>query len=134
MKTFIFIICLVLMFSVFELPKYAPQQIVKIGSCKISYINDDGPFVPTLIMYPTSDSEEWKQHEELTDGKGNVLLPFGGFLIESGNKKILMDLGFGPEKLDFPGFGLVSGGSLLKNLESAGAKPEDITDVFFTHL
>lgn len=45
-----------------------------------------------------------------------------------------MDLGFGPEKIDFPGFGLVSGGSLLKNLESAGAKPEDITDVFFTHL
>ena len=44
-----------------------------------------------------------------------------------------MDLGFGPEKIDFPGFGL-SGGSLLKNLESAGAKPEDITDVFFTHL
>ena len=67
------------MFSIFELPKYAPQQIVKIGSCKVSYINDDGPFVPTLIMYPTSDSESWKQHEELTDGKGNLLLPFGGF-------------------------------------------------------
>ena len=45
-----------------------------------------------------------------------------------------MDLGFGPEKLNFPGYEDVSGGSLLKNLEIAGVKPEDITDVFYTHL
>ena len=49
-------------------------------------------------MFPTSDSEGWKQFENIADEKGNLLASFGGFLIESGNKKILMDLGLGVKK------------------------------------
>ena len=45
-----------------------------------------------------------------------------------------MDLGLGVEKVKFPGFELVSGTNYLKSLEKAGLKPEDITDVFNTHL
>lgn len=115
-------------------PHKAPQQTFKIGSIKVTYINDDGSFIPTKIMYPSSDSEGWKQFDDLTDDKGNLFIPFGGFLIESGDKKILMDLGLGPEEVEFIGFGLVNGNSYLENLEKAGLKPEDITDVFYTHL
>ena len=115
-------------------PELPPQQIVKLGKSKVTYINDDGGYIPISSMYPKSDSEGWKQFEELTDEKGNVLASFGGFLIESGDKKILMDLGLGVTKVRFPGFGFVSGTKYLENLEKAGLKPEDITDVFYTHL
>jgi len=63
-----------------------------------------------------------------------MLVTFGGFLIESGNKKVLMDLGLGKEKVNFPGFGMVSGKGYLQSLKNVGINPEDITDVFYTHL
>ena len=63
-----------------------------------------------------------------------MLVTFGGFLIESGDKKVLMDLGLGTEKVNFPGFGMVSGKGYLDSLNNIGIKPEDITDVFYTHL
>ena len=134
MKPIIFLICFAMMITTSYHPHKAPQQQVKIGACKVTYINDDGSYIPTKIMYPTSETDGWKQFDELTDEKGNLYIPFGGFLIESGEKKVLMDLGLGTEKVDFPGFGLVSGSSYLKSLEKAGLKPEDITDVFYTHL
>ena len=134
MKFLIILFYFTTIFGLLHHPELAPQQIVKLGKIKVTYINDDGSYIPTSIMYPTSDSEGWKQFEELTDEKGNLFIPFGGFLIESGNKKILMDLGLGVEKVKFPGFGLVSGTNYLKSLEKAGLKPEDITDVFYTHL
>ncbi len=45
-----------------------------------------------------------------------------------------MDLGTGEKALEYPVFGRVPGGALLKSLSVAGAKPEDITDVFLTHM
>ena len=134
MKSLVFIICFVIMFATNYHPHKAQQQTIRVGSCKVTYINDDGSFIPTKIMYPSSEDDEWKQFDELTDEKGNLYVPFGGFLIESGNKKILMDLGLGTEQVEFPGFGIVTGSSYLKSLEKAGLKPEDITDVFYTHL
>lgn len=134
MINLIFIFCFIFILSSNYHPHLPPQQTFKIGSIKVTYINDDSSYIPTKIMYPTSNSDDWKQFDELTDEKGNLFVPFGGFLIESGNKKVLMDLGLGIEKVEFPGFGLVSGTSYLKSLEKAGIKPEDITDVFYTHL
>jgi hypothetical protein len=83
-------------------------------------------------MYPKAKPEDWKQFEnlEITDEKGNLFIPFGGFLIESGNKKILMDLGLGTETVTFPGFGAVNAHTYLKNLEKTGIKSEEITDFF----
>ena len=115
-------------------PHIAPQQVIKYPSIKVTYVIDDYSYIPTNIMYPSSKSESWKQFEELTDDKGNMLVTFGGFLIESGDKKVLMDLGLGTEKVNFPGFGMVSGKGYLDSLNNIGIKPEDITDVFYTHL
>ena len=117
-------------------PHSAPQKTIKIGPTKITYINDEGKYIKTTDMYPKAKPEDWKQFEnlEITDEKGNLFIPFGGFLIESGNKKILMDLGLGTETVTFPGFGAVNTHTYLKNLEKTGIKPEEITDVFYTHL
>ena len=101
----------------------APQQTIKYPSIKVTYIIDDYSYIPTNIMYPLSKSESWKQFDELTDDKGNMLVTFGGFLIESGNKKVLMDLGLGTEKVNFPGFGMVSGKGYLQSLKKCRNKP-----------
>ena len=79
-------------------PHIAPQQVIKYPSIKVTYVIDDYSYIPTNIMYPSSKSESWKQFEELTDDKGNMLVTFGGFLIESRDKKVLMDLGLGLKK------------------------------------
>ena len=115
-------------------PHIALQQTIKYPSIKVTYVIDDYSYIPTNIMYPSSKPESWKQFDELTDNQGNMLVTFGGFLIESGNKKVLMDLGLGTEKVNFPGFGMVSGKGYLDSLKNLGINPEDITDVFYTHL
>jgi glyoxylase-like metal-dependent hydrolase (beta-lactamase superfamily II) len=110
------------------------QQSLKIGTYKITYINDGGALVKAKALYPESTTSFWEEEKDLIDKEGNIFLYFGGFLIETKNKKILMDLGLGPEKIYLRGIGNASGGPFLKNLEKAGVKPEEITDVFFSHL
>ena len=65
----------------FYLSECNPDYIYVFGHTPLCFINDDGSFIPTKIMYPTSENDEWKQFDELTDEKGNLYVPFGGFLI-----------------------------------------------------
>lgn len=57
-------------------------------------------------------------------------------LIEEGDRKILIDTGMG-DKQDAKFFGhyyMHGNDSLEKSLQTAGIRPDDITDVFLTHL
>ncbi|WP_460348072.1 MBL fold metallo-hydrolase [Actinoallomurus acanthiterrae] len=58
----------------------------------------------------------------------------GGFLIESGDKKILVDLGFGDTELEVEGFVTAKSGSLLTSLAKAGTTPGEIDTVVYTHM
>jgi len=113
MKYFLILFYFTTIFGFLHHPELAPQQIVKVGKSKVTYINDDGGYIPISSMFPACDSEGRKKFAELTDEKDNLLASFGGFLIETGNKKILMDLGLGAKKVKFPGFGFVSGTKYL---------------------
>lgn len=56
-------------------------------------------------------------------------------LIETDDRKILVDTGLGDKQSDFiKHFEPHGDDSLLKSLATEGVQPEDITDVFFTHL
>ncbi len=57
-------------------------------------------------------------------------------LVEQGDKKILIEAGVGnhyPEKY-LQNNGIIPGNHLEESLQKNGFSPEDITDVFFTHL
>ncbi|MBQ2753722.1 MAG: MBL fold metallo-hydrolase [Firmicutes bacterium] len=113
---------------------FAPMQTITSGNCKVTYIPDGGAYISSGAMYPTSDAEGWTGYPELTDDQARVIVSLGGFLIETGDRKILMDLGYGPYNVEFPGFGPFMGGKYLESLAATGVKPEEITDVFYTHL
>ena len=113
---------------------FAEVQSITLGADKITAIPDGGAYIIATTMYPPSASEKWAKHKDLTDEEQRVIVTLGGFLIETGDRKILMDLGYGPQVVDFPGFGPFIGGSYLENLKKAGVTPEDITDVIYTHL
>jgi len=134
MKYIILFICLVMSLSD-KKPSLDLQQFLKIGDYKITYINDGGILLNAKSLYPEAESKFWEKHKDILDENGNLFMTFGGFLFEAGNKKVLMDAGVGPDKTNVKGLGIVPGGGpFMKNLEKAGVKPEDITDVFFSHL
>jgi glyoxylase-like metal-dependent hydrolase (beta-lactamase superfamily II) len=60
----------------------------------------------------------------------------GGFLVRApGERLVLVDAGIGPRSGDLmSGNGTYAGGALLENLARQNVRPEDITDVVFTHL
>lgn len=113
---------------------FSPVQSETFDDIKVTYIPDGGAYINATTMYPTTSDENWDPHDYLINNKRQVVVTLGGFLIETGEKKVLMDLGYGPHIVDFPGFGPFIGGDYMKNLESTGVKPEEITDVFYTHL
>lgn len=134
LKSIILLIYLSLVLSQSQNYSIDFQQFIKFGSYKITYINDGGVLVKAKELYPESTTSFWEENKDLVDKEGNIFLYFGGFLIETKDKKIIMDLGLGPEKIYLKGIGNASGGPFLQNLEKAGVKPEEITDVFFSHL
>ena len=134
-KIIILLLYITLIISDTKKPSDDFQQFVNFGSYKVTHINDGKMKVKPKLFFSESTDSFWEQNKEFLDEDGNLSIYIGGFLLETKNQKVLMDLGIGPEKIYLKGVGNVSGGGLfLKNLEKAGVKPEQITDVFFSHL
>ena len=135
LKIIILLIYFTLIISGTKKPSDDFQQFVNFGSYKVTHINDGKMKIKPKSLFSESTDSFWEKNKEFLDEEGNLSIYIGGFLLETKNQKILMDLGIGPEKIYLKGVGNVSGGGLfLKNLEKAGVKPEQITDVFFSHL
>lgn len=116
------------------MPKIADVSAVTIGNTKVTFLPDGGGIVNPLALYPASTEEGWQAYPQLLDSDGKFITSIGGYLIETGERKIAVDTGIGPVSIDFPGFGPFSGGKYLESLAKTGVKPEDVTDVVFTHL
>jgi glyoxylase-like metal-dependent hydrolase (beta-lactamase superfamily II) len=112
----------------------APVQTMTVGDIRVTYL-PDGEFrlVPTAF-FPASDDAGWKLHPEWLDDAGSLICSIGGLLVESGERKILVDTGFGPRHVDFPGFGPIDGGKLLESLAQTVVQPGEIDTVVYTHM
>jgi glyoxylase-like metal-dependent hydrolase (beta-lactamase superfamily II) len=112
----------------------APLASITVGDIKITYLPDgEGHFITAAFM-PTSSEEGWALHQEWLDDERRVVTTFGGFLIETGDRKVAVDLGFGDASVEFPGFGTLAGGRYLDSLKQTGVAPEEIDTVVYTHL
>jgi glyoxylase-like metal-dependent hydrolase (beta-lactamase superfamily II) len=112
----------------------APQSSIDVGDIRVTYLPDgEAHFVPTAVI-PASTEEAWQAHRQLLDDNGRYVSTFGGFLIETGDRKVVVDLGFGDQSAEFPDFATLTGGRLLDSLKQTGVNPGDVDTVVFTHL
>jgi glyoxylase-like metal-dependent hydrolase (beta-lactamase superfamily II) len=70
------------------------------------------------------------------DENNLISLPLRSLIIETGDRVILVDTGWGDKQDEkfFRHVHLHGGEGLIQGLKNRGYKPEDITDVFLTHL
>lgn len=70
------------------------------------------------------------------DQNNLIALPLRSLIVETGDHVILVDTGWGDKQDDkfFRHVYLHGGEGLIQGLNNRGYKPEDITDVFLTHL
>jgi glyoxylase-like metal-dependent hydrolase (beta-lactamase superfamily II) len=95
----------------------------------------DGVMRAKPTQFKGSTEEMWAPHRRFLDEDGMVELALGGFLVRGGGDSlVLVDCGIGPSSGVSAGGNEYTGGALLRNLAAKGVKPEDITDVLFTHL
>lgn len=112
----------------------AELETVAVGDIRITYLPDGETRLVPTAFFPASTEEGWKLHPEWLDEKGQFLASIGGFLIETGDRKVLVDTGFGPRHTEFPGFGPFDGGRLLESLAQTGVEPVQVDTVVYTHL
>ena len=114
-----------------------------VGNVEILVLTDvevDFP-VPLTQLFPDVPSEAWAPYRERYPGvfpRPDTWRPhFGGFLLRSQGRTILVDTGLGSTATN-PGtvaaFAGGMDGSLIAELQSAGVRPEDVDTVFITHL
>lgn len=112
----------------------ARQQSIDVGDIRITSLPDgEAHFSPTG-MIPNSDEATWQAHPGLLDDDGWYVTTLGGFLVETGDRKIVVDLGFGHVQVEVPGFARAAGGALLDSLRQAGVSPGEVDTVVYTHL
>lgn len=111
----------------------APLRSVDVGDVRVTYLPDGGGTI-TKGTFPTTDAECWARHGEWLADEERWVLSIGGFLVESGDSKVLVDLGFGEMTLEVPDFATVTCGALLDSLKQAGVSPEDVDAVVYTHM
>jgi hypothetical protein len=84
---------------------------------RVTAVIDGSIDVPAEFMFPTTSAQDWAPHRDLLTADGRLPLPMGGFLVESGDRRVLVDAGCG-EPTPIDGFG-----RLLDNLRASGVEP-----------
>jgi glyoxylase-like metal-dependent hydrolase (beta-lactamase superfamily II) len=101
----------------------------KVGDLEVLAVSDGMGAAPGTLYFQGTTDEQWQRHKKWLNSAGMVEFPFSCFLIQAGDKKVLIDTGLG----DFEMFGF-KGGALFDELAAEGVKPEDIDILVITHL
>lgn len=110
---------------------------LQLGGTRVSFVPDGAVRLPPRGWLPATTDEVWAAHPEYLDASGSLVASIGGLLVESGDRALLIDAGFGPQSLPpdpATPRGAIHGGALLGNLAALGRMPEEIEAVAFTHL
>jgi glyoxylase-like metal-dependent hydrolase (beta-lactamase superfamily II) len=100
---------------------------MKVGDISIDAVSDGHVLAPASAIF-RRPMEDWIPHEQFLDAAGNITMSMGGFLVRSGDRLVLIDVGIGPNSNP------ERTGMFLQSLDQLGVKPEDVTDVALTHL
>ncbi|HLI53148.1 MAG TPA: MBL fold metallo-hydrolase [Acidimicrobiales bacterium] len=100
-----------------------------VGDARVDPVIDGAGRFEATKSFRGTTPEQWALHRDLLDEDGLLSFAMGGFLVRSGARVILVDLGLG--RRAFLG---IEGGSFLDELSALGVRPDEVTDVVFTHL
>jgi len=112
----------------------SPQSSINVGDIRITYLPDGEGHVSPTGFYPASTQEGWEAHRQWLDDDGFVLAMVGSFLIETADRKLIVDLGFGDTSFHVPDFAHFEGGRFMDSLKQAGVTPEQVDTVVYTHM
>ena len=120
-----------------------PESNLSVGNVEIIGITDievDFP-LPLTEVFPNVPLEAWSPYQQRYPEvfpRPDVWHPhFGGFLLRSQGRTILVDTGMGSRTTNPGAVEMFTGGvdgQLLEELQTIEAPPENIDTVFFTHL
>ncbi len=109
---------------------------MNIGDLVAEPIYDGVMRAPAPVFFGGTTTEQWAPHQRFLEPDGAIRFDLGGFLVRgAGDRVVLVDAGIGKRSgLIRDGLGSFEGGQLLESLAKHGVRPEDVTDVVFTHL
>ena len=105
---------------------------IKVGDFEVTALTDvEGAFFRLAQIFPGVGPDQWEPYRDLYPwafADPHVLYGrIGAYLVRSPGHILLVDAGIGPGALGMRG-------RLPEDLERAGVGPEDVNDVFLTHL
>ncbi|WP_436775770.1 MBL fold metallo-hydrolase [Yinghuangia sp. YIM S09857] len=112
----------------------APRATVHVGETAITFLPDGHGWLNPDVLFPASAPDGWSTHAAFLDDAGRFPVSIGAFLIRTGRRTILVDLGLGDVAFGIPGVADFRGGGLLDSLAEEGLTPDDIDTVVYTHL
>ncbi len=109
---------------------------MQIGDITVEPLYDGVMKVEATSAFKGTTEEMWAPHRKFLDADGMLEMAIGSFLVRApGDRLALVDLGLGKRSGPMMnGAGSFTGGELVNSLAAMGVKPEDVTDVIFTHL
>jgi glyoxylase-like metal-dependent hydrolase (beta-lactamase superfamily II) len=117
--------------AVTTLQNQSSVRSLTLGAVRFTYVVDGAMAFPPAGFFPAVPPEAWVPG--LLDDEGMVPMSAGGLLVEIGERRVLIDAGFGPVQGRRPE-GAVNCGSLLDTLAVLGHDPSTIDVVALTHL
>ncbi len=110
---------------------------VQVGDVRVTYVADgmvqlDPRWLGLTTAQAVSYGSDW------LDGDGYLVGSVGALLIEHGDRRMLIDAGYGshrvPAQVTPSGLGRLEGGALMDSLRRLGVTTDQIEAVAFTHL
>jgi len=116
----------------------ATARSLQLGDVTISYVPDGAVQLVAHAWFPGAPAAAWAEHAAWLDDTGHLSAGIGGLLIQRGGRALLIDTGFGPQRIPasstIPPLGDLWGGGLPESLRALGVTPGDIDTVAITHL
>src|SRR5918992_800209 len=103
-----------------------------LGDFEVTALNDGVVGYMTAQVLPGATQREIKSRLCAMGLSDPVDMSYNAFLINTGGKLVLIDTGTGGKLHESPFFH--GAGRLLANLRSAGYQPEQVDEIYITHL
>ncbi|WP_086824324.1 MBL fold metallo-hydrolase [Allokutzneria sp. NRRL B-24872] len=112
----------------------AERAQVRVGPTTVTYLPDGHAWLNPAVFLPASVPDGWATHDAFLDRRGWFPVSIGSFLVRTGDRAVLVDLGLGAVDFALPDAAEFHGGGLLTALAAEGLSPNDIDTVVYTHL